>query len=72
MPTVDGKQFAYTPEGMLAAKNERLKNPYMKSESPKLVTSLPNTAKPNQNRKTLKKSSNRDAVTKSSPLGKGY
>ena len=68
MPTVDGKQFAYTPEGMLAAKNERLKNPYMKSESPK----LPNTAKPNQNRKTLKKSSNRDAVTKSSPLSKGY
>ena len=53
---------------MLAAKNERLKNPYMKSESPK----LPNTAKPNQNRKTLKKSTNRDAVTKSSPLSKGY
>ena len=59
MPEVDGKEFPYTPEGMLAAKEEMLKKRI--EPGPKIL----------RNRKTLKQSSNRDAVTKSNPI-KGY
>tara|TARA_R100001594_G_scaffold12784_1_gene28082 strand:+ start:473 stop:652 length:180 start_codon:yes stop_codon:yes gene_type:complete len=59
MPKVGGKEFPYTPEGMLEAKKEMLKERI--KPGPKML----------RNRKTLKKSTNRDAVTNSNPI-KGY
>mgnify|MGYP003137017333 CR=1 FL=1 len=55
MPEVGGKKFPYTPAGKQAAKKEMLKEQIKPGKMTK-------------NRKTLKKSSNRDAVTKSNPM----
>jgi hypothetical protein len=59
MPEVDGKKYAYTEEGMNQARKEMLKK--RTEPGPRIL----------KDRKTLKKSSNRDAVTKSNPI-KGY
>ncbi len=53
-----------TPTDTMLLMNERLKNPFVQ---PKPL----NLAAPPTDRKRLKKSTNRDAVTKSNPM-KGY
>ena len=58
------KMVGNAPTDTMLLKNERLKNPFIQ---PKPL----NLAAPPTDRKTLKQSTNRDAVTKSNPI-KGY
>lgn len=67
MPEVGGKKFPYTPEGRLKAdkaRKELLRSVKLEQLEERVSPGL----KIMKNRKTLKKSSNRDAVTKSNPM----
>ena len=69
MPEFEGVKYPYTKEGMSLAKKAKKGMNLGKKDMLKKRTEL--GPKILRDRKTLKKSTNRDAVTKSNPM-KGY